>query len=597
MHRNRSLRNQLALSLRGILVLLSFLSFSSAYAANDNPIVIWNFNEGKGTTTSATIVNGTSTYTATAFIDNYYSAWVNSYSGGGSALEFHGQVGDGVAFPDNSFGYVVPDPSRFGSLNFHIKLNSRTKDQVIFSADVRDTSGRYEVVHVNPLGQIVISWRNGYGSTLSEITSNEAIDVGLWHYVSIVHGMGRIASLTVDDRTFTLTGATTDPAWFNEFLGTNVSYHLGVAKNRDFTGILDGTIDEVTYPYNTLTAVMYVPQVEMVQTVPLPQITLTATKTSQTYANVAAIKWTTKNADFCDATGDWSKGNVGTKGVYYYNMPTTTVSTGTFSLLCFSGYGQASATTTLTVQPLPVKTIKTPLPPPLPPPPAQEPPPPPTLEMMLAAAPPPPPPSSEPVHLGDIKYATENATGLMYLQWTTNVPATSKLVYRVAGAEKMTDAVTDPFPTTNHDARINVTPGQIVTVRVFASDAQGRTKDAKEYQFISPEHFSERNVFLAGGIDPKTDEIAPVEPVATSSVTNIEPVPISGTVSGRVENNTDSITRTENDQPSNINAKSITMFLIFVILLSMLLYIQYQRHEFPFANKYGAGVKQEKSNN
>lgn len=581
-------------------VLLSVLAvspFHFAYADNANPIVIWNFNEGSGTTTKATIIAGTSTYTATAIVSNYYSAWTPSYGGGGTAIDFHGTGGEGVAFPDNSFGYAIPDPAKFGSLNFHLKLNSRAKDQVIFSADVKDSSGRYQVVHVNTLGQLVISWRNGYGSTLFEIISAESIDVGAWHYVSIARGLGATLLVTVDSRVFTLSGATASPAWFNEFLGTNVSYHLGVAKNRDFTGVLNGAVDEVTYPYNTLTAVTYVPEEIVISVSPLPVITLTATKTAQTSVNVAAIKWSTKNADFCDATGDWTKGNVGKKGTYYFTMPTTTLTTATFSLLCFSSYGVSSATTTLTVLPIPVKVTPPPPPAPLPPPPPAVVPPPPTLEMMLAAAPPPPPPSTEPVYLGDIKYATENATGLLYVQWTTNVSATSKLSYRVEGDAGMTKAVTDPFPSKQHDGRISVTPGKLVVVRLYASDTQGISQDTKEYRFIAPDHFSDRNVFAAGGISATGDEIAPIIPVAEVNEVGVVRTTLPSGNDIDAETYTDTVsTSTTSYLGALISMQSIMMLLVFLVILGILLVIQYRRREFPFANKLGEGVKTDHSN-
>lgn len=572
-------------------VLFMIFSYQTAFAQNPNPIVVWNFNEGSGFYTEAKVIVGTTTYMATGTVSSSYSAWERN--GGGYALEFHGLSGEGAVLSDDSFGYIVPDSTKFASLNFNLRLDSIGKDQVVFAADVRDTSGKYEVVHISPTGQIVVSWKNGYSSTLTEVASTETLATGVWHYISIVRGMGRVA-IMVDGKNLTLTGDTSNFAWFNEFLGANVSYHVGTAKNRDFPGVLSGAIDDLSYPFNPTSAVSPVLITTTTQN-PLPSITLTAVKTSQASANVASVNWSTKNADYCEANGDWKNGNIGIRGTHYYTMPSLTA---TFSITCFSAYGRNSATTSLTIDPPPVRVARpTTTPPaalsPKSPPVA----PPPTLEMMLAAAPR-PTASTDPVRLGEIKYATENSSGLLYLKWTTNIAATSRLFFRTEGDSAMIDAQVNPVPDVDHDARISVKPGKLVIARISASDQDGRSSDAKEYRFIAPGTFSNRNIYTIGGIAvaietlmviPESEITAAVSDKALETdnpaTSNQGTVPIQITA-----------TKSEVSEASRVSMSSILMLLAFLAILGVLLFVQYRRREFPFAKKIGEGDTRDNSN-
>ncbi len=566
-------------------VFFLLFSFHPSFAANSNPIVVWNFNEGVGTTTYATIIVGTSTYTATGTVSNYYSAWVPSFSGGVSALEFHGQIGDGLTLPDNSFGYALPDSTRFGSLNFHIKLNNLNTDQVIFAADVKDASGKYEVLHVNKLGKLVLTWRNGYSSPQFEVVSTESLDTGTWHYVSIVRGLGSIAAVIVDSKPLTLTGATTNPAWFNEYLGNNVAYHVGLAKNRDFPGILNGAIDDLTYPYNTLSLVAPVVEVPVISDLLLPIITLSATKTSQTAANVAAIKWSTKNADFCDATGDWTKGNIGKKGTYYYTMPELSAD---FSIMCFSAFGISSASTSLTIIPPPPKIIvATQTPAVLPPPPPIAPPVQ-TLEELLSI-PPVPVLRTEAVRVGDISYATEDTSGRLYLRWTTNISATSKLSFTVENNSTVFFAETDPIPSITHDARICVEPGKQVVVKVTAIDSQKQSHDTKEYRFTTPLQYSAKSIYTIAGSNsdeakPSNTDVYLADTYIPPRISRLE----SSTPPELITGNVDSITRsggvTEKKSFISSLALKIVVFVLLIMILALLGF-KFSRRGFTFFGK------------
>lgn len=566
--------------------------FRLAYADNVNPIVIWKFNEGSGFYTEAKVIVGTTTYTATGTVSSSYSAWERN--GGGYALVFRGLSGEGALLSDDSFGYIVPDSTKFSSLNFNLRLDAIGKDQVVFAADVRDTSGKYEVVHINPSGQIVVSWKNGYSSTLTEVTSVESLGTGVWHYISIVRGMGKVA-IMVDGKDLMLAGETSNFAWFNEYLGTNIAYHVGTAKNRDFPGVLSGAIDDLSYPFNPMSAITPIVIAATSTQSLLPSITLTAAKTSQTSANVAAVNWNTKNADYCEATGDWKNGNIGIRGTHYFTMPTLTA---TFSILCFSAYGRNSATTSLTIDPPPARIVRpttTPIAPPSPKSPAVAPPP--TLEMLLATAPR-PVASTDPVRIGDIRYATENASGQIYLKWTTNVAATSRLFFRTEGDTEMVDAQVNPVPDIGHDARITVKPGKLVIARISASDQDGRSSDAKEFCFIAPESFSSRNIYTISGIAIATETVMMIPESDTVTVkTDAVPTANDRITSGQAIVPIQ-ITATKSDgaEVSRVSTSSILMLLAFLLILGVLLFVQYKRHEFPFVKKIGEGDARDNSN-
>lgn len=162
----------------------------------------------------------------------------------------------------------------------------------------------------------------------------------------------------------------------------------------------------------------------------------------------------------------------------------------------------------------------------------------------------------------------------------------------------MVDAQVNPVPDIGHDARITVKPGKLVIARISASDQDGRSSDAKEFCFIAPESFSSRNIYTISGIAIATETVMMIPESDTVTVkTDAVPTANDRITSGQATVPIQ-ITATKSDgaEVSRVSTSSILMLLAFLLILGVLLFVQYKRHEFPFVKKIGEGDARDNSN-
>ncbi len=283
--------------------IIGLFFFGPVVASAATPIIYFPFDEGKGTSSAASVGTGQALIQGGA-------GWVSGKSG--TAVGFDAKSGEVVALGEN----IIPQAIE-GTLSLWVKADTLSDSAYFFSARNPNDDKMFWTLALDREGRLVIRYRTGLGSSAQKNETSAILDKSTWYHV-VVTANSQKYSYYVNGEEI-VTGGPNIGKWIPDMLPGNLRYSVGSLDASDHTGVLSGIVDDVRILPGVLTLAevkaLYNETNEKGPAIPagaLPVIQLTLSQTTIPFGGSVSVSWSVTNADSC--TASWTGSAVSLSG-------------------------------------------------------------------------------------------------------------------------------------------------------------------------------------------------------------------------------------------------------------------------------------------
>lgn len=291
--------NRLFSTLRVFIVAVLFISALPAFAASDDQINYWTFDEGTGHSVNDAVggQNGVLTGSSTGF----------GWAGGkiGTALGMDGGAGESVALPDGIL------KGSQGSVALWFKLNTLSERNVLFSGRSTTDNNIYIAITVDRDGRPQLQFRNTSTGADQKAQGATILNTNEWYHL-VFTANTQTYRMYVNDQEVSVVGNNTG-RWFPDLTNQTLSYRIGALDATPLSGVLDGYIDDVRIYGRALDSSdvteLYQKGNSSGPTVPLairPMLTFDTPTDHVPFGGSAVLEWSSQNVTSCMGSGDWN---------------------------------------------------------------------------------------------------------------------------------------------------------------------------------------------------------------------------------------------------------------------------------------------------
>ncbi len=310
----------------GTLFILSPLLASAA-----TPTLYFPLDEGSGTSSNPSVGSGQALIQGGA-------GWVSGKSG--TAIGFDGKNGEVVALGEN----IIPQGTE-GSISLWVEANTLSNNNFFFSARSPSDDKIFWSLGTDYEGRLILRTRAGAGSSAQKVDSSAIFDKSTWYHV-VISANALKYSVYVNGEEVLVTGANTGK-WVSDFTTGNLRYTLGALDASDFTGVLDGVVDDVRIFGTALTLddarALYNETNQKGPSIPAgatPQISFTSSGEAVPFGGSIHLTWNVTNANSC--TASWETAPIALTGSVTFTKLATDSS---YTITCTKTGGVPSSAT------------------------------------------------------------------------------------------------------------------------------------------------------------------------------------------------------------------------------------------------------------
>jgi hypothetical protein len=183
----------------------------------------------------------------------------------------------------------------FSNNNYFFSARSPTDDKIFWSL-----ATDYE-------GRLIIRTRNGAGANAQKVDTSAIFDKATWYHVVVTANTLKY-SVYVNGEEVLVTGANTGK-WIPDITTGNLRYTVGALDASDFTGVLDGIVDDVRVFGSVLALsdvrAFYDETNEKGPSIPvgaIPVIHFSLSEKTIPFGGSVSVTWDVTNADACTAS-------------------------------------------------------------------------------------------------------------------------------------------------------------------------------------------------------------------------------------------------------------------------------------------------------
>lgn len=328
---------------------IALLSGSTAFAATNDYVNYWKFDEGGGRSVGDSAglpaapgmaqaggQNGVLFGTSTGF------GWASGKVG--TAIGMDGAAGTGIALPNAFLS------GSQGTISLWLNMNVLADRNIIFSAKSTTDNNVYAALAVDRDGRPVFQFRDTANANDRKAQATRLLNRNEW-YNLVLTANGLSYHVYVNGEEMTVAGDNIG-RWFPDITNQTWSYRIGTLDAIPMNGSFNGFLDDLRI-YNRVLSVdeitaLYAEGNAAVPTVPAsvaPKITFTISSDHIQFGGSVILTWSTVNIDSCTASGSWSD-TVGTSGT---KVAAKLVTDAMYTLTCAGKYGKTDTTVKVAV--------------------------------------------------------------------------------------------------------------------------------------------------------------------------------------------------------------------------------------------------------
>lgn len=204
---------------------------STAFAATNDYVNYYPFDEGTGRTVSDTKGGQSGAFTGTSTGFGWASGMI------GTALGMDGLVGESVALPD---GLLTGSQ---GSLVVWFKLNTLTDRNIIFSGQSTTDNYIYTALMVNYEGRPQFLFRTTTDGADKKAQGGKILNRNEWY--QLVFTADTVGyHMFINGEEVVMTGDNVG-RWFSDLTTRTLKYRIGALDSVPLTGVFDGYLDDL----------------------------------------------------------------------------------------------------------------------------------------------------------------------------------------------------------------------------------------------------------------------------------------------------------------------------------------------------------------
>lgn len=291
--------NKISSIIRACIIVTLFLGATTAFAASEDQVNYWTFDEGAGRSVTDTVggQNGVLTGSSTGF----------GWAGGkvGTALGMDGGVGESVVLPDGALN------GSQGSIAFWFKLNNLSERNILFSGKSTSDNNIYVAIMVDREGRPQVQFRDSSTGNDRKAQGAKILNTNEW-YDLVLTANGQTYRMYVNNEEVAVAGDNLG-RWFPDFTNQTLTYRIGSLDSSPLGGVLDGYVDDVRVYNRVLNAgdigELYEKGNASGPTVPLairPTLSFSTSNDHVPFGGSALLEWSSKNVTSCVGSGGWN---------------------------------------------------------------------------------------------------------------------------------------------------------------------------------------------------------------------------------------------------------------------------------------------------
>lgn len=291
--------NKIFSLLRAFVVIMFLLGGSTAFAATEDQVNYWTFDEGAGRTIGDQSggQNGVLTGSSTGF----------GWAGGkvGTALGMDGVTGESVILPDGML------KGSQGSIALWFKLNNLSERNILFSGKSTSNNNVYVALSVDREGRPQLQFRDSSIGNDRKAQGAKILNTNEW-YNLVLTANGQTYRMYVNNEEVAVAGDNLG-RWFPDYTNQTLMYRIGSLDSSPLSGVLDGYIDDVHVYDRVLSpddvGALYEKGNASGPTIPSairPAISFSISSSQIPFGGSVSLEWSSQNVTSCVASGGWT---------------------------------------------------------------------------------------------------------------------------------------------------------------------------------------------------------------------------------------------------------------------------------------------------
>ncbi len=317
----------------GLLSVMAFFAPAFVFAATNDYVNYWSFDDAGGSVVSDTVgsKSGTITGSSTGL------GWAGGKSG--TALAMDGGIGQSVLLPN-----AILSGSQ-GSISLWFKMDALSYGNILFSGKSTTENNIYFSLSIDNDGRPQLQFRDTASGNDRKVQGAKILNKNEW-YNLVLTANTLTYHMYVNGEQVTVAGDNIG-RWFPDFSNHTYAYRIGSLDATPQSGVFKGILDEVKVYNRALTfaevGVLYEEGNAGTPTVPLairPALSFSISSDRVPVGGSVTVNWAGTNVTSCVANGNWN----GTKPVSGTETFSFLASDAVYGLTCSGQGGSTSGT-------------------------------------------------------------------------------------------------------------------------------------------------------------------------------------------------------------------------------------------------------------